>query len=281
MRAMTKSWVRIQQATVCIDSYSKNRAYDLRAPGVATDKLPNLPRSRQVRPPWYTLPQVNHRATRNEQGGFESVLRPVPGERLNTITHALGLLLSLIGSVALMTHVVAHHDLWRTVGCGVYAFALVGVYANSTLSHSASIPRWKRMFRRLDQAFIYLLIVGSYTPFAVTHLRSGFWLGFLMFLWSIALAGFFSKVLMAHRVDSVAIWIYVTLGWLPIISAVPMLERAPAEGLWWLLAGGICYTVGTLFLVNDERVVHFHAVWHLFVIAGSACHFYAIWRVIA
>jgi len=208
------------------------------------------------------------------------MFRPAAGERLNTLTHALGLALSLVGSAFLMTHVVTQSDIWRTLGCGVYAFALVGVYFNSTLSHSATIPRVKRMFRRLDQAFIYLLIVGSYTPFALTYLGSGFWLGFLGFLWVIALVGFVSKVVLAHRVDAVAIWIYLALGWLPIISAPTLLERVPAEGLWWLLAGGVCYTVGTLFLMNDERVVHFHAVWHLFVIAGSVCHFCAIWRVV-
>ena len=209
------------------------------------------------------------------------MFRPAVGERLNALTHALGFLLSLVGSAVLMMQVVTHNDVWRNLGCGLYTFALVGVYANSTLSHSATIPRWKRMFRRLDQAFIYLLIVGSYTPFAVTHLRSAFWMGFLVFLWSIAVLGFLSKVMMAHRVDAVAVWIYVTLGWLPILSAAAMLERVPAEELSWLLAGGLCYTVGTLFLMNDERVVHFHGAWHLCVIAGSACHFYAIWRVVA
>jgi hemolysin III len=209
------------------------------------------------------------------------VFRPAVGERLNTVTHACGLLLSLVGSAMLMAQVVTLDDMWRSVSCGVYAFALVGVYANSTLSHSATIPRVKRMFRRLDQAFIYLLIVGSYSPFALTYLRSGWWLAFLALLWVIALLGFLSKVLMAHRVEAVAVWIYVALGWLPILSTPPLLDRVPAAGLWWLLIGGLCYTGGTLFLVNDERINHFHGMWHVCVIAGSICHFYAIWRVVA
>lgn len=212
---------------------------------------------------------------------MKSLLWPLDGERLNTATHALGVLLSLAGAAIMMTEVRATDDGWRSAGCGIYLFALIGVYANSTLSHSASTPRLKRTFRQLDQAFIYLLIVGTYTPFALTYLRSGWWLAFLAFLWLVAIFGFLSKVLMAHRVEQVAVWIYLALGWLPIISALPLLERVPATGLWWMLIGGLCYTAGTVFLTNDHRVAHFHAAWHLFVIAGSACHFHAILQTVA
>jgi hemolysin III len=204
------------------------------------------------------------------------MFRPTVEERLNTITHALGFFLSIIGAVVLLRYVLTHGDSWRCAGCGIYAVALIGVYASSTLSHSASHPELKRRFRMLDQAFIYLLIVGTYTPFALAYLRSGWWLLFLVLLWTIALFGFLSKILIAHRVDAVAIWIYLLLGWLPIIAAVPLAGLVPAVPLWWMLCGGLCYSVGTIFLMNDNRVPQFHAIWHLLVIAGSAFHFFAI-----
>lgn len=133
----------------------------------------------------------------------------------------------------------------------------------------------------LDQAFIYLLIVGTYTPFALTYLRTTAWLSYLGLMWAIAIAGFLSKIILSHRVDRVAVWIYVALGWMPVIAAIPLTGLVPAAALWSMLAGGLCYTLGTLFLLFDSRVVHFHAVWHLFVIAGSMFHFFPILRCVA
>ena len=204
------------------------------------------------------------------------MFRPTADELLNTLTHAAGLLLSIIGAAVMLHCVLDHGDVWRCVGCGIYLASLVGLYACSTLSHSASQPGQKRKFRMLDQAFIYLLIVGTYTPFALAYLRSGWWLAFLAVYWAIGLFGFFSKMLIAHRVESVAIWIYLLLGWMPVIAAFPLVGLVPAIPLWWMLFGGICYSVGTFFLMNDHRTPHFHAIWHIFVIAGSAFHFFAI-----
>jgi len=209
------------------------------------------------------------------------VFRPTVDERLNTLTHGIGLLLSIVGSAVLLQCVLAHGDPWRCTGCGVYAAALVGLYASSTLSHSASHPVQKRRFRMLDQAFIYLLIVGTFTPFALAYLRTGWWLAFLGLYWTIGLFGFFSKLVIAHRVESVAVWIYLLMGWMPIVAAVPLLGLVPAIPLWWMLFGGICYSVGTFFLMNDQRIPHFHAVWHVFVIAGSTFHFFAILYYVA
>ncbi len=223
----------------------------------------------------------NHFDLLLRKGRWVIVLRPTADELLNTITHALGLLLSIAGSAVLLGYVLSQGDVWRCAGCGVYAAALVGLYASSTLSHSASQPNLKRRFRMLDQAFIYLLIVGTFTPFALTYLRSGWWMVFLALMWTIALFGFLSKILIAHRVEAVAVWIYLVLGWMPIIAAVPLMGLVPTMPLWWMLIGGICYTLGTLFLLNDHRVSHFHAVWHLFVIAGSAFHFFAILNSVA
>ena len=203
-----------------------------------------------------------------------------PEEVANTITHGFGFLLSLVGAIALSISAYGHGDGWRMLGCGIYGPSLVAVYAMSTLSHCCANPRGKRFFQILDQAFIYLLIAGTYTPFSLAYLRTVPWWLFLGLMWSIAIIGFFSKVLLAHRVDGVAIWIYIALGWMPVFALFRLIGVVPAPGLLWMLIGGICYTVGTLFLMHDHRGRHFHAIWHLFVIAGSTCHFVAILRFV-
>jgi hemolysin III len=204
-----------------------------------------------------------------------------PEEFANTITHGLGFLLSVIGAIAMTVSVLREGDIWRVIGCEIYVVCLVATYAMSTLSHCFSAPRLKGLFRRLDQGCIYLLIVATYTPFSMAFLRSRFWWIFLAVMWTIALSGCLSKFLLAHRVDAVSVWIYVLLGWMPIVAATSLVDPVTAFGLWWMLIGGLSYTVGTFFLIFDDRVRHFHALWHLFVIAGSACHFYVIMVFVA
>jgi hemolysin III len=204
-----------------------------------------------------------------------------PEEVANTITHGLGFLLSILGAIALMIWVLRQGDGWRVLGCTIYASSLVAVYAMSTLSHICLAPKLKRFFQTLDQGFIYLLIVGTYTPFSMAFLRTGPWWLFLAIMWTIAMFGFLSKILLAHRIDAVSVWIYVLLGWMPIAAASSLVGLVPDAGLWWILIGGLCYTVGTVFLIFDHRVSHFHALWHLFVIAGSACHFFVILLCVA
>jgi hemolysin III len=204
-----------------------------------------------------------------------------PEEVANTITHGVGFLLSLLGVVVLAIWVFREGDAWRVLGCTIYASSLVTVYAMSTLSHSCSSPNLKRFFQIADQAFIYVLIVATYTPFSLAFLRTGLWWLFLAVMWTIAISGFLSKILLAHRVDAVAIWIYIVLGWMPVVAASSLVGLVPDAGLWWMLIGGLCYTVGTVFLVFDNHVRHFHALWHLLVIAGSACHFFVILLFVA
>ena len=208
-------------------------------------------------------------------------LRTSSAERINTLTHGIGFVLSVIGAAMLLACVFSQGDAWRSTGCGLYAISLVAVYACSTLSHGASRPDLKKLFRGLDQGFIYLLIVGTYTPFSLTYLRTSGWIVFLVLLWGIALAGFVSKVLLAHRVESVSIWIYVILGWLPVIAGVQLIGVVPSAALWWVLLGGLVYTAGTVFLFFDRHIPHLHAIWHIFVITGSALHFFAIWWFVA
>jgi len=157
----------------------------------------------------------------------------------------------------------------------------VAVYAASTLSHAVARPAWRQAFRILDQGCIYLLIVGTYTPFALEYLRFGWWWPFLLLMWTAALVGFLSKLLFLHRIDAATIWSYLLLGWLPIIPAWAYLNLVPLGALAWILVGGLCYTAGTAFLVLDHRPYQFHAIWHLFVIAGSVCHYIGVFLFVA
>ena len=213
--------------------------------------------------------------------GFDALGRSPGEEFVHAVTHGIGLLFSIAGAWFLITRAVAAADAWRIVGCSVFAAALIAVYAASTLSHAVAYPGWRRAFRTLDQGCIYLLIVGTYTPLALEYLRSGWWWLLLALMWTVALVGFISKTLFSHRIDAVTIWSYVLLGWLPILPGRAYLELVPSAALWWVLAGGLCYTFGTVFLVLDVRRLHFHAIWHLSVLAGSICHFVAIFLFVA
>lgn len=197
-------------------------------------------------------------------------------ERANCVTHGVGFILSLCGAVYLLTTAFQQHGWVLTSACVLYAISLSAVYAMSTLSHGPFDERRRTLFRSLDQGFIYLLIAGSFTPLAVAYLPTTVCWCILGAMWTIALTGFVAKVCFAHQVYSVSIWVYVLLGWMPILATPWLLGAVPINGLMLGLAGGICYSVGTVFLVFDHRVAYFHAVWHVLVIAGSTLHFLTI-----
>ena len=197
-------------------------------------------------------------------------------ELANTLTHALGLLLTLVGAAVLIHAAAQRGSLTTLLACGAYAASLVSVYAASTLSHLVHEPRWRAWFRSVDQGCIFLLIVGTYTPFGVAIPGWNWPLQLLLLMWGIALAGFVSKVFFAHRVEAVSVFSCVLMGWMPTTTVPAFTGVFPNECLWMMLAGGLAYTVGTLFLVNDRRHWFFHATWHLFVILGSALHYLAI-----
>jgi hemolysin III len=201
-------------------------------------------------------------------------------ELVNAITHGIGLVLSIVGAVALIVRSHSHGDAYLVAGCTVFSMTLIAVYGASTLSHVPLGPRLRRLFRRLDQGAIYLLIVGTCMPFALVYLRTGWWLLFFGLMWTAAWCGFVSKTLFSHRVDAVAIWIYVILGWMPIATVPSLMGAVPATVLWWMLVGGLFYTCGTLFLACDDRYPLLHGVWHLFVVAGSTCHFLTIFSFV-
>ena len=197
-------------------------------------------------------------------------------EFVNSITHGIGLVLSVVGAIV-MAVALGRGDVWRVMGCGVYLASLITVYAMSTMMHSCHTPRWKSFFRALDQGSIYLLVAATYTPFALAYLRTSVWWILLGLIWVVALQGFLAKVLFAYRVEAPAIWPHALIGGIPFISIPTLLGVISISALWWILVGVACYVVGLVFFVNDERVRHFHAVWHVFVIAGSMCHFMGIY----
>jgi len=215
------------------------------------------------------------------QGNLSAWQRSAADELVNAATHAFGLVLAVVGALVMADAVFAPGNIGLRIGCGVYLASLVAVYAMSTLSHSVTSPHWKSLFRRLDQGFIYLLIVATYTPFSLAYLHNGWWRLLLGAMWCVAILGFAGKVFFAHRVEAVSIISYIALGWMPAVAAPALWHSVPPGALWSMLGGGICYTAGTLFLVYDERVRHFHALWHLCVIAGSACHFLGILLFVA
>jgi len=197
------------------------------------------------------------------------------GERFNGFSHLAGAILATAGMAVLVTSSALHHDAWKVVSSVVYGTTLVLLYTISTLYHSLRGPA-KGIFQRLDHCAIYLLIAGSYTPFTLVTLR-GPW-GWTLFgiNWALAAIGIAQELWIGRRTRLFSLLIYVVMGWLVLIAMGPLAAALPAPGLWWLVAGGALYTVGVGFFLFDERVRHFHGVWHLFVLAGSACQFVSI-----
>jgi hemolysin III len=197
-------------------------------------------------------------------------------EWCNSLTHGIGAVLSVAGAFSLLGRLGAGHDRTIFLGCAVYLATLLGVYVCSTLSHYLEHPSWKQTFRVFDQAFIYLLIVGSYTPIAVMYLHGGGLSVLFWTMWCIAIVGFLSKTVLHHRVDAIATGAYVALAWMPMLATPAALSLVPTSALLLIACGGVCYMLGLVFFMRDHRVRYAHAAWHLLVMAGSACHFYAV-----
>ena len=202
--------------------------------------------------------------------------RPQREEWANAATHGLGTLLAVIGCSTLLPHAWQNSGAEMLVASAIYSVSLIAVYLFSCLSHCVRNEH-QRLFRKLDQATIYLLIAASYTPLSVAFLHHTWWWVLLSIIWILALFGFTSKILFAHRLQNVDIWVYLALGWLPVLGGMPLSPDVPFTCLAWFLAGGFFYTSGTWFLFNDRKHWTFHSIWHLFVIAGSASHFIMTW----
>lgn len=199
-----------------------------------------------------------------------------PAEEIaNSVLHGAGALLSIVGLVILVVLASIAGDVWRIVSFSIYGATLIILYLSSTLYHSISAPRAKRVLKFLDHTSIYLLIAGTYTAISLTALR-GFW-GWLLFglTWGLAIFGIILKVFFHDRIRVLEVVIYALMGWLCLIALDPMMKLLPGGLLATLVAGGVLYTVGIAFYAW-KKLPWGHVIWHVFVLAGSLAHFFGI-----
>ena len=198
------------------------------------------------------------------------------GEEIaNSVTHGVGLVASAAAFPFLVGAASRRWGGREVVGAAVFAASLVALYLVSTLYHAVPPSRAKQLLQKLDHTAIYLLIAGSYTPFTLGVLRGPWGWTLLALVWAIAGTGIALEFAFGRKVHKLAVGLYVAMGWLVVVAVKPLLAAVPWPGLAWLVAGGLLYTGGVAFYAA-KRVPWAHTVWHLFVLAGSACHFVAI-----
>lgn len=197
-------------------------------------------------------------------------------ERANSLSHGIGFLLALVATPVLVIAAARQGNALNIVGVSVFAITMVMLYFSSTLYHALPPGRAKDRCAKIDHGTIYLFIAGTYTPFSLGVLN-GAW-GWTLFglIWGLAAVGLALKAFdkLSHPLLSTSL--YLAMGWLVVIAAVPLLERVSTAGLGWLVGGGLAYTVGVFFYLTDARYKFGHFVWHLFVMAGTTCHFFAV-----
>ncbi len=199
-------------------------------------------------------------------------------EIANSLTHGFGALLSVAALVCMVVVASQHRDPWAIVACSIYGASLVLLYVSSTLYHALTNPRAKRVFLILDHAMIYVLIAGTYTPFTLVSLRGGWGWTLFGIVWAFAAAGIVVQSLFVGRMRALSTALYVAMGWFVMIAVYPLIGVLQLNGFLWLLAGGIAYTSGVVFFASRWKFAH--CIWHLFVVAGSTCHFWAVWRYV-
>lgn len=199
------------------------------------------------------------------------------GEEIaNSITHGAGLLAAAAALPLLLLAGSGPRDVWQIVGVAVFGAALVLLYLASTLYHALPVSGAKRTFRVLDHSAIYILIAGTYTPFTLGVMRGTWGWVLLVAIWALAFFGITAKCTLGFRFPRLSTLLYLSMGWLVVIAIRPLIASVSPAGLAWLVAGGLCYTCGVYFFATDGKFRYGHALWHLFVVAGSTCHFFAV-----
>lgn len=194
------------------------------------------------------------------------------GERFNSISHLFGAIAALAGLVIVVVMAARQGDPWKIVSLSVYGTTLFFLYTVSTLYHSLR-GQAKLLFRKFDHYSIYFLIAGTYTPFTLVTLHGGWGWTIFGIIWGLAVLGILLEALPQGKNRVLSVIIYVSMGWLLMVALKPLLAALPRTGFWWLLLGGCLYTGGLVFYFFDEKIRHFHGIWHLFVLAGSVCHY--------
>jgi len=215
---------------------------------------------------------MSHRTGESEYSVLEEVL--------HAITHGVGVLLSIAGLSWMLYLSIGVGDPWRIVASAVYGTSLVTLFLASTVYHGLYASRHRKIFKLLDHCAIYLLIAGTYTPFLLVAMRSdtGWWL--FGTIWALATAGIIKKLLLGHRFPKLSLATYLAMGWLVVVAAPELAAAIGTNGMAWLIAGGLCYSLGAVFYVA-EKLPFNHTVWHVFVLGGGICHFLGvIWHVL-
>ena len=209
-----------------------------------------------------------------------AALGPSLGEEIaNSVSHGAGLLVALVGSPLLIARAVSHGHPWGAFSASVFAATIVFMYLASTLYHALPQGRAKRIFRTLEHSAIFLLIAGTYTPFTLVALRAVWGWALFGLVWTLAVLGIVLKSVATTRYRWLPGVLYLGLAWIIVVAIRPLSLHVPHAGLMWLLAGGIAYTIGVGFFAA-RRIPYCHFVWHLFVLAGTSCHFVAVWRYV-
>ncbi len=196
-------------------------------------------------------------------------------ELANSACHGIALVAAVAGCLFLFGS-IRHEGFLNVIGIGVFAFTMILLYLTSTLYHALPQGKSKNLLLKLDHSAIYLFIAGSYTPFALSTLDNNKNWGLFGLIWAIALIGATLKAFNKLANTWLSTGIYLLMGWIVLIAAMPFVEKLPISVVTLLLSGGLAYTVGILFYLLDSRIRYSHAVWHGFVVAGSSCHFFAV-----
>jgi len=196
-------------------------------------------------------------------------------EKINIISHAIGFILSIVAFVLLVTHANLHGDVWHIVSFSIFGASLIILYAASTFYHSAKKPELRNRLKIIDHASIYILIAGTYTPFTLVTLNGT--IGWVIFgtSWGLALTGIILKLFFTGKYNLISTIMYVLMGWVIVFAIKPLINNLPLEGLLWLIAGGISYTIGAI-LYSIKKIKFNHAIFHMFVLLGSFCHFMSV-----
>ncbi|WP_372383730.1 hemolysin III family protein [Vibrio sp. BS-M-Sm-2] len=198
-------------------------------------------------------------------------------ERANAITHGLGVVLGVVGLILLLVRAFDYQaDMLTVASMAIYGSSIILLFLASTLYHSITTEKTKRLLKTLDHCAIYLLIAGSYTPFLLVGLRTPLAMGLMAVIWGIALVGITMKIAFVYRFKRLSLFIYLAMGWLSLIVVYQLAMNIEIGGLVLLALGGVIYSLGVIFYVT-KRIPYNHAIWHLFVLAGCACHFFAIY----
>jgi len=196
-------------------------------------------------------------------------------EKINIISHATGFILSIVAFVLLVMHASLHGDVWQIVSFSIFGASLIILYGASTLYHSAKNPLLRNKLNIIDHASIYVLIAGTYTPFTLVTLKGT--IGWVIFgiSWGLALTGIILKLFFTGKYDLISTIMYVLMGWIIVFAIKPLINNLPVEGLIWLIAGGISYTIGAI-TYSIPKIKFNHAIFHMFVLVGSFCHFMSL-----